>query len=185
MPAAAGRCVAMSTTRSIRKTAMQFHPGTEGQASSKARSRRWRFDDRWGAAAFVDAGTAFDDREEATDLSWGVGIGPATISALRPRVDLAIPLDEDESSDDFALYISLGQAFERSSAQTTPASLVSLAAVACSSPRARRLGSVPQRNWWSITWSIACVWRLGRIKLDNVTGSAVRRSACRHDHDRR
>ena len=42
----------------------------------------------------------------------GVGIGARYNLGFAPlRVDLAIPLDEDESSDDFALYISLGQAF--------------------------------------------------------------------------
>jgi len=30
--------------------------------------------ERFGVAAFIDGGTAFDDWSEATDLSWGVGI---------------------------------------------------------------------------------------------------------------
>jgi translocation and assembly module TamA len=73
---------------------------------------RWRFDDRWGAAAFVDAGTAFDHWGEATDLSWGVGLGARYDLGFAPlRIDIAFPLDDDESSEDFALYVSLGQAF--------------------------------------------------------------------------
>ena len=93
------------------RDALGLTPGGQGQLEGSFEAR-WRFDDRWGAAAFVDAGTAFDDWSEATDLSWGVGIGARYNLGFAPlRVDLAIPLDEDESSDDFALYISLGQAF--------------------------------------------------------------------------
>jgi translocation and assembly module TamA len=92
------------------RDALGLTPGGQGQLEGSFEAR-WRFDDRWGAAAFVDAGTAFDDWSEATDLSWGVGIGARYNLGFAPlRVDLAIPLDE-ESSDDFALYISLGQAF--------------------------------------------------------------------------
>jgi translocation and assembly module TamA len=86
-------------------------PGGQGLLEGSFEAR-WRFDDRWGAAAFVDAGTAFDDWSEATDLSWGVGFGARYNLGFAPlRFDIAIPLDEDESSGDFALYISLGQAF--------------------------------------------------------------------------
>ncbi|MCX7357747.1 MAG: autotransporter assembly complex protein TamA [Alphaproteobacteria bacterium] len=93
------------------RDALGLTPGGQGQLEGSFEAR-WRFDDRWGAAAFVDAGTAFDDWSEATDLSWGVGIGARYNLGFAPlRVDLAIPLDEDESSSDFALYISLGQAF--------------------------------------------------------------------------
>lgn len=93
------------------RDALGLTPGGQGQLEGSFEAR-WRFDDRWGAAAFMDAGTAFDDWSEATDLSWGVGIGARYNLGFAPlRIDLAIPLDEDESSDDFALYISLGQAF--------------------------------------------------------------------------
>lgn len=86
-------------------------PGGQGVLEGSFEAR-WRFDDRWGAAAFVDAGTAFDNWSEATDLSWGVGFGARYNLGFAPlRFDIAVPLDEDESSDDFALYISLGQAF--------------------------------------------------------------------------
>lgn len=93
------------------RDALGLTPGGQGQLEGSFEAR-WRFDDRWGAAAFVDAGTAFDDWGEATDLSWGVGVGARYNLGFAPlRVDLAIPLDEDERSSDFALYISLGQAF--------------------------------------------------------------------------
>lgn len=93
------------------RDALGLTPGGQGQLEGSVEAR-WRFDDRWGAAAFVDAGTAFDDWSEATDLSWGVGVGARYNLGFAPlRIDLAIPLDEDESSSDFALYISLGQAF--------------------------------------------------------------------------
>jgi translocation and assembly module TamA len=86
-------------------------PGGQGMLEGSFEAR-WRFDDRWGAAAFVDAGTAFDDWSEATDFSWGVGFGARYDLGFAPlRVDVAFPLDEDERTDDFALYISLGQAF--------------------------------------------------------------------------
>jgi translocation and assembly module TamA len=93
------------------RDALGLTPGGQGQLEGSFEAR-WRFEDRWGAAAFVDAGTAFDDWSDATDLSWGVGIGARYNLGFAPlRVDLAIPLDEDERSSDFALYISLGQAF--------------------------------------------------------------------------
>jgi translocation and assembly module TamA len=86
-------------------------PGGQGLLEGSLEAR-WRFGDRFGAAAFIDGGTAFDDWNEATDLSWGVGVGVRYDLGFAPlRVDLAIPLDHDETNDDFALYISIGQAF--------------------------------------------------------------------------
>jgi translocation and assembly module TamA len=86
-------------------------PGGQGLLEGSVEAR-WRFGDRWGAAAFVDGGTAFDDWSEAGDLSWGVGVGARYDLGFAPlRIDFAVPLDQDETSDDFALYISLGQAF--------------------------------------------------------------------------
>ncbi|MBL8546073.1 MAG: BamA/TamA family outer membrane protein [Hyphomonadaceae bacterium] len=86
-------------------------PGGQGQLEGSFEAR-WRVNESWGAAAFVDAGTAFDNWEEATDLSWGVGFGARYNLGFAPlRVDIAFPLDEDERTGDFALYISLGQAF--------------------------------------------------------------------------
>jgi len=58
----------------------------------------------WGAAVFVDAGDAFDDRFKARV---GVGVGLRWISPVGPvRVDLAHGLDDADSQ--FQVYLSLG-----------------------------------------------------------------------------
>lgn len=86
-------------------------PGGQG-ALEGALEARWRFNEHWGAAAFADGGTAFDDWRDAGDLSWGAGIGVRYDLGFAPlRVDIAFPLDEDERSANYALYISIGQAF--------------------------------------------------------------------------
>jgi translocation and assembly module TamA len=93
------------------RDALALTPGGEGLLEG-AVELRWRSQGRWGAAVFVDGGTAFDDWSEATDLSYGVGFGVRYNLGFAPlRVDVAFPLDDDETADDFALYISLGQAF--------------------------------------------------------------------------
>jgi translocation and assembly module TamA len=86
-------------------------PGGQGLLEGSLEAR-WRSDGQWGAAVFVDAGTAFDDWSDAGDLSWGAGFGVRYDLGFAPlRVDVAFPLDKDETADDFALYISIGQAF--------------------------------------------------------------------------
>jgi translocation and assembly module TamA len=61
---------------------------------------------------FIDGGTAYDDWSEAGDLSFGAGVGVRYDLGFAPlRVEFAVPLDDSESNDDFAVYISLGQAF--------------------------------------------------------------------------
>jgi translocation and assembly module TamA len=93
------------------RDALGLSPGGQGLLEGSVEAR-WRFNDRWGAVAFVDAGNAFDDWSEATDLRYGVGAGVRYNLGFAPlRVDLAIPLDRDEGDDEYALYISLGQAF--------------------------------------------------------------------------
>ena len=77
---------------------------------------RWKraggFAERLGAAAFVDGGNAFDDWGEAGDLSWGAGLGVRYDLGFAPlRVDIAVPLDPRPGDPDYALYISIGQAF--------------------------------------------------------------------------
>lgn len=86
-------------------------PGAEALVETSVEAR-WRFDERWGAAVFADGGNAFDSWENATDLRWGVGVGVRYDLGFAPlRVDLAFPLDDNETVADYALYISLGQAF--------------------------------------------------------------------------
>jgi translocation and assembly module TamA len=86
-------------------------PGGQGLLEISAEAR-WRFTERWGAAAFVDGGAAFDNWSEAGDLRVGVGAGVRYDLGFAPvRLDVAIPLDPDEAGADYALYVSLGQAF--------------------------------------------------------------------------
>jgi translocation and assembly module TamA len=93
------------------RDALDLTPGGQGLLEGSIEAR-YRFNNRWGAAVFADAGNAFDDWGDATDLSWGVGAGVRYDLGFAPmRVDFAVPLDQDESGDDFAVYISLGQAF--------------------------------------------------------------------------
>ncbi|MGH6950175.1 MAG: autotransporter assembly complex protein TamA, partial [Vitreimonas sp.] len=93
------------------RDALGLNPGGQGLLEGSIEGR-WRFNDRWGAAVFVDAGTAFDDWSEAGDLSYGVGFGARYNLGFAPlRVDIAFPLDDEFATDDYALYISLGQAF--------------------------------------------------------------------------
>jgi translocation and assembly module TamA len=86
-------------------------PGGQGLLEGSLEAR-YRFNERWGAAAFVDGGNAFDDWSEAGDLRWGVGAGVRYDVGFAPlRLDVAVPLDSEEAGADYALYISLGQAF--------------------------------------------------------------------------
>ena len=86
-------------------------PGGQGLIEGSVEAR-YRFNERWGAAAFVDGGNAFDDWSEAGDLRWGVGAGVRYDLGFAPlRLDVAVPLDPEEAGADYALYISLGQAF--------------------------------------------------------------------------
>ncbi len=86
-------------------------PGGQGLLETSLEAR-WRFDDKFGAALFLDGGTAFDDFEQAGDITWGAGIGARYDLGFAPlRIDLAFPLDAERSNDRYALYISIGQAF--------------------------------------------------------------------------
>lgn len=95
----------------LERDALGLTPGGQGALDGSIEAR-WRFTPTWGAVAFVDAGTAFDDWADAGDLSVGVGVGLRYDLGFAPlRFDVAIPLDDEFSTDDYALYISLGQAF--------------------------------------------------------------------------
>ncbi len=86
-------------------------PGGRGLLEGSLEAR-WRFGEHLGAAAFVDGGAAFDDWSDAGDLRLGVGIGARYDLGFAPlRVDIAFPLDDRDAAPDYALYISLGQAF--------------------------------------------------------------------------
>ena len=95
----------------LERVALGLTPGGQGLIEGSIEAR-WRFGARLGAVAFVDAGTAFDDWADAGDLSLGVGVGARYDLGFAPlRVDVAFPLDDEFASDDYALYISIGQAF--------------------------------------------------------------------------
>lgn len=95
----------------LERDALGLNPGGQGLLEGSLEVR-WRFNDRWGAVGFIDGGTAFDEWSEAGDLIYGVGFGARYNLGFAPlRVDIAFPLDDEFAVDDFALYISLGQAF--------------------------------------------------------------------------
>ena len=54
-----------------------------------------RFREKWGVAAFVDTGNAYD--EPGTDLKTGIGVGLRWFSPVGPlRLDFASPVDDDD-----------------------------------------------------------------------------------------
>ena len=63
------------------------------------------FDERWGAAVFVDSGSAFNG--DLPDWHTGVGVGLRWRSPVGPlRVDIARGLDDPRSP--FAIYLNIG-----------------------------------------------------------------------------
>ena len=63
----------------------------------------------WSVAAFVDAGNAFNDRDNINE-KYGAGLGARFRSPVGvARLDLAFPLDD--SSDSFQIYITVGPEF--------------------------------------------------------------------------
>jgi translocation and assembly module TamA len=86
-------------------------PGGQGLLEGSLEAR-WRVSGPFGLAAFVDGGAAFDDWGQAGDLKFGAGVGLRYDLGFAPlRVDLAAPLNHHETSNSYALYISVGQAF--------------------------------------------------------------------------
>ncbi len=76
---------------------------------------RWRFRERYGLAAFLDGGTAYESTlpDLGRSFRWGTGLGFRYYSPLGPfRIDVAFPLNRRAGIDDvFQIYVSLGQAF--------------------------------------------------------------------------
>ena len=67
-----------------------------------------------GIVPFVDGGNVFESEVPDFDdpLRYAVGIGARYYTDFGPiRADVAFPLNQREGDDDFAVYISLGQAF--------------------------------------------------------------------------
>ncbi len=74
---------------------------------------RWRYNDRIGIAAFVDAGNVSDSLYPKFDnLRVGAGVGIRYMTPAGPlRVDVATPLNPSSTDESFQIYISIGQAF--------------------------------------------------------------------------
>ena len=75
---------------------------------------RHKFTDKFGGVAFADAGYVDDEVFPSFDnLSVGAGLGVRYYTDFGPlRFDVAVPVSGDENtSDNFQIYISIGQAF--------------------------------------------------------------------------
>ena len=104
----------LGATYSLGRDAVNAGPspaGTNcpGESSDSRACRQWslmaKYDTpTWGAAVFVDTGSAFDDQP---DWRTGVGIGARWKSPVGPvRIDIARGLNQPDSP--FQLYIGLG-----------------------------------------------------------------------------
>jgi translocation and assembly module TamA len=74
---------------------------------------RHDLNERWGVAAFVDAGAiGTNATPTGKDFSAGVGIGVRYNLGFGPiRADVAVPLDKREGDPAFQIYLSIGQSF--------------------------------------------------------------------------
>jgi len=76
---------------------------------------RFKLNERFGSAVFVDGGDVYDEPlpEFDSTFRWGAGVGLRYFTAVGPlRLDVAFPLNRDpDHHEDFQVYISLGQAF--------------------------------------------------------------------------
>ena len=75
---------------------------------------RLRVTDTIGVVPFIDGGLVSEDAVPTGDngFLWAAGLGLRYYTALGPvRLDVAVPLNGRGRDDDFAFYISIGQAF--------------------------------------------------------------------------
>lgn len=74
---------------------------------------RYRINDTYGFAAFIDAGDVSDEAYPTFDsLKFGIGAGLRYQTPAGPlRADIAIPLDKGPNDEDVQVYLSIGQAF--------------------------------------------------------------------------
>lgn len=94
------REVGPSTVGSDGKT---YALGAKNVLTGSVELEHW-FNDDWGAAAFVDAGDAFDD---TPDIHTGVGVGVRWRSPVGPvRIDIARGLTHPDS--DYEIYLNIG-----------------------------------------------------------------------------
>ncbi|MBB1088816.1 outer membrane protein assembly factor [Lysobacter sp. SG-8] len=81
----------------------EYYTGAKNLVTASVEYEHY-FNDTWGAAVFVDSGSAFDD---SPDWRTGVGIGLRWISPVGPlRLDVAHGLDDPDS--DYQIYINIG-----------------------------------------------------------------------------
>lgn len=95
-----------------------LQPGTNTPTGGRSlllasASARWHFRQKWGLAAFADAGTVGSDAvPELSDMRAGAGVGVRYYTPAGPlRLDFAVPIDPRADDAAFQVYISLGQAF--------------------------------------------------------------------------
>ncbi|MDQ3268962.1 MAG: autotransporter assembly complex protein TamA [Pseudomonadota bacterium] len=92
--------------RIISASGKQFALGGKNVATASIEFERY-FTQRWGAAVFVDSGTAFND---TPDWRTGVGVGVRWRSPVGPvQLDIAHGLDDPDSP--FELYLGIGTGF--------------------------------------------------------------------------
>jgi translocation and assembly module TamA len=75
---------------------------------------RWRINEDFGAAVFVDAGGAFESNIPGKDGDWfiGAGAGVRYYSPIGPvRLDVAAPINARSGEPGVQIYVSIGQAF--------------------------------------------------------------------------
>lgn len=85
-----------------------------GSLAEMSAEARYKFTQEWGAVAFVDGGTVYDDLfDDATRaMRFGVGVGLRLYTAIGPiRADLATPLNPRDDDALLQFYISIGQSF--------------------------------------------------------------------------
>ncbi|BCW90540.1 Outer membrane protein assembly factor BamA [Alphaproteobacteria bacterium SO-S41] len=75
---------------------------------------RWRINEDFGAAVFVDAGGAFESNIPGQGGDWfiGAGAGVRYYSPIGPvRLDVAAPINARSGEPGVQIYVSIGQAF--------------------------------------------------------------------------
>jgi translocation and assembly module TamA len=85
-------------------------PGGQGLLET-ALEARFRTRGPFGAAAFVEGGSAFN-KDSELDMRWGAGVGLRYDLGFAPiRLDIATPLNKRPNDNSYSIYVSLGQAF--------------------------------------------------------------------------
>jgi translocation and assembly module TamA len=92
-------------------TTVSDPPGGKGLVETSLEAR-FRVKGPFGAALFVDGGSAFNDFEDVGAMRWGAGFGVRYDLGFAPvRLDIATPLNRRPGDPKVAIYASLGQAF--------------------------------------------------------------------------